>query len=318
MGLRICQASFAVIVIAAFPFAAGNLQAQESRVTIVRGYEGMARYAAAADGASPEKREALYRRYVYEPYFPVCSNAGENWDFSEGFLRTPVVDVAALAEAVDELERVDIAQRIHEAADGAMELLPIEELTVCIFAYPPDGGMAEFIEQVMGGVFGFSEVGGRLWLQLLPVDGWLDELGPGFAHEYYHAANHPDDPDSPGSTTLLDGLVNEGGADSLAAILYPEFVPAWTRALTREQQAEVWPQMKLALDSTDQEVIRKFLLGNVDGVPFQAGYTVGFEIVQSYLAAHPDQPPRVWSRVDPKEILAKSGYDPAAEKSPGK
>jgi len=54
----------------------------------------------------------------------------------------------------------------------------------------------------------------------------------------------------------------------------------------------------------------KFLFGNVDGIPFQAGYTIGFEIVQAYLAAHPEQPPQVWSRLDPTEILSGSGFDP--------
>ena len=52
------------------------------------------------------------------------------------------------------------------------------------------------------------------------------------------------------------------------------------------------------------------VFGNVDGIPFQAGYTIGFEIVQAYLAAHPDQPPQVWSRLDPTEILSGSGYEP--------
>ena len=55
------------------------------------------------------------------------------------------------------------------------------------------------------------------------------------------------------------------------------------------------------------------MFGDGDSVPFQAGYTIGFEIVQGYLEAHPDAEPAEWSRIDAREILEGSGYDPTSD-----
>jgi uncharacterized protein YjaZ len=52
------------------------------------------------------------------------------------------------------------------------------------------------------------------------------------------------------------------------------------------------------------------VFGNGSTVPRQAGYTIGFEIVQAWLKRNPDIPPDEWSRLSPQSILEGSGYNP--------
>ncbi|MBT8078569.1 MAG: DUF2268 domain-containing protein, partial [Gammaproteobacteria bacterium] len=146
------------------------------------------------------------------------------------------------------------------------------------------------------------------------IDGWLDEIYPAVTHEYYHAVNYPDDGAAP---TLLDVLVAEGSADSFTARIYPDFVPQWTTALSRSEQATVWPLMKAELHSTDPATVDRLLFGDGDTVPRQAGYTIGFEIVQSWLKRHPGLPPSEWARFSPQAILDGSGYDPSRSATGG-
>lgn len=312
MALRVNGIWTISLSIAALLSATGALQAQDTQITVVRGYEGMAEYVAAAEDADSEQKEELFNQYVYQPYNERCSGAGE-MEYSDSLLRTPVSDIKTLGNVLDEIERTNVMASIRHAVEEATTQLPIESLTICIFAYPPDADNVSFIKDVMGGAFGFSESRGVMWVQLLPTDGWLDNIFPTVAHEYYHAANFPYDPVAPDTTTLLDILIAEGGAESFAASLIVDYAPPFAEPLEQYQQAEVWAEMRLALDNTDPATIEKYLFGNVDGIPFQAGYIIGFEIVQAYLASHPDQPASVWSRLEPREILSGSSYDPMSK-----
>lgn len=283
----------------------GTATSDETTVTIVRGYEGMSRYADAASYAEPEAYGALFDRHVYQRYERQCAGFGPERETSRNLLRSPVQDIDALQAVLNAIRQSDADERALEAAKQAAALLPGVPVTLCIFAYPPDVESAGFVADVMGGAMGFSDAKGGLWLQLLPTDGWLDEIYPAVTHEYYHAVNFPD-----AAPTLLDVLINEGLADSFTAILYPDFVPSWTRAFTIEEQAEVWRLMQGVLDTTERETIDRFVFGDGDTVPRQAGYTIGFAIVQAWLARHGDVPPAEWSRLSPREILDGSGYAP--------
>jgi hypothetical protein len=221
-------------------------------IIIVRGYEGMSRYADAASYADPEAYAALFNRHVLQRYERQCAGLGPERETSRTWLRTPISDIDALKLSLQQISQSDADQRAHQAAERAARVLPGGPLTICIFAYPPDIPSASFVADVMGGAMGFADARGSLWLQLLPTDGWLDEIYPAVTHEYYHAVNYPDDGVA---LTLLDVLVSEGGADSFAVILYPDFVPQWANAMTAAEQVEIWSEMKPVLDTTNPATI---------------------------------------------------------------
>ena len=295
------------IVFLLLTIASGHVSADDSRISIIRGDFGLSSFVAAAENADKAQYGPLFEEHVYRPFHQDCSGKGETSDWSAALLKEPPEDIDAFADVLSEVEQSDAYVRIERAVTSAIGLMPIDHVTVCVFTYPPDGQSANFIKDVMGGVMGFSEGPGIFWIQLLPIDGWLDEIGPAVAHEYFHAANHPDVRSA--EPTLLDFLVNEGSADYFASLLYPDFVPEWTRALTQDQQATVWPIMRRELDTTDIGTIQKYMFGD-DEIPFQAGYTIGFEIVTGYLSQRPNEPVSVWSRLEAKKILEGSGYDP--------
>jgi uncharacterized protein YjaZ len=281
--------------------------AEDASITIVRGYEGMSRYADAATYAGPKAYADLFDRHVFQRYERECAGLGSTREISRGWLRTPINDIEALQEVLEQIKQSDVAERTLEAAEFAAQLLPGGPVTICIFAYPPDIESAGFVADVMGGAMGFVDAKGGLWLQLLPTEGWLDEIYPAVTHEYYHAVTYPDNGAAP---TLLDVLISEGSADSFTAILYPDFVPEWTTALSRREQVAVWALMKADLHTTNPTTIDGWVFGDGHTVPRQAGYTIGFAIVQSWLKRHPDIPPSEWSRLSPQAILDGSGYDP--------
>lgn len=289
----------------------GTANSDEGSITIVRGYEGMARYADAASYSPKEAYGALFDRHVFKRYERQCAGLGPERETSRNWLRNPVQDIDALRAVLETIRQSDADERALAAAGRAAALLPGVPVTLCIFAYPPDIASASYVTEVMGGAMGFTDATGSLWLQLLPTDGWLDEIYPAVTHEYFHAVNYPDDGTA---LTLLDVLIAEGSADSFTAMLYPDFVPQWTRALTGEEKAKLWRQIQDSLDSTDPRTIDRFIFGGGvderDAVPRQAGYTIGFDIVQAWLKQNPNVPPTEWSRLSPREILEGSGYAP--------
>ena len=276
-------------------------------ITIVRGYEGMSHYADAASYSDPKNYSALFNRHEFQRYERQCAGLGPERETSRTWLRTPINDIDALQLSLQQIKQSDVDRRAREAVERAATTLPGGPVTICIFAYPPDIQSSKFVADVMGGAMGFADARGSLWLQLLPTDGWLDEIYPAVTHEYYHAVNYPDDG---AALSLLDVLVSEGGADSFTAILYPDFVPQWANALTPAQQAEVWSKMQPVLDTTNRATIDRYVFGNGSTVPRQAGYTIGFQIVQAWLRRHPEVPPAEWSRLSPRAILEGSGYAP--------
>ena len=287
-------------------FVSSSATGDETTINIVRGYEGMARYADAAAYAEPEAFAALFDRHVYRRYERQCGGLDPARTTSHSWLRSPIRDIDALRGVLDKIRTSDADQRALDAAERAATLLPGTSVTICIFAYPPDINSAATVMNEMGGAMGFSDGIGSLWLQLLPTDGWLDEIYPAVTHEYYHAVVYPGDA---GAMTLLDVLVNEGGADSLTAVLYPDFEPAWAGALTQPQVTEAWQKMRNVLERTDRATIDRYVFGDGLTVPRQAGYVIGFAIVQAWIKRHPDVPPAEWSRLSPQSILDGSGWD---------
>jgi Predicted Zn-dependent protease (DUF2268) len=297
----------ATVAAALFIAAPASVLAQSPKVSIIRGDEGMARYAAAAAGADAAKRAQLYAQYVSEPYRERCSGEGERFSMSHGRLNTPIADLEGLTEAAAEIARHPVEERITQALQNATRLLPMKEIVVCLFVFPPDNGMASFVRERMSGFMGFNEAPAVLWLEVLPVKGWFEQLPYGTVHEFEHAASYTANMTE---MPLLELMLAEGRADSFAALLYPDHVAPWTHALTPEQERTAWAAMQPYLDSTDEGTVGKFIFGmdKEGGVPLWAGYSIGFQIAQSYLKHHPKEPPTRWSSLDAKTFLARSGY----------
>jgi Predicted Zn-dependent protease (DUF2268) len=132
--------------------------------------------------------------------------------------------------------------------------------------------------------------------------GWLPRS---VAHELHHSARILSG--SGYGRTLLDQFVSEGMADVFAAQAFPGPPSPWNTALNRQQEHDLWIRAKPRLNR--RRFHRGWMLGSTE-IPRWTGYTIGFHIVQSYLAHHPNTAAADLIRVDGKFILTSSGYDP--------
>jgi uncharacterized protein YjaZ len=160
----------------------------------------------------------------------------------------------------------------------------------------------------MVGVYGFTTNAGKILLFIEPLqDGWKGWVPYVVAHEYHHGVWADRHYDGSRRYTLIDYLVFEGRADSFARLLYPDKVAPHTEALTPKQEAEQWQAMQQELDSTSLQTLRRYMFG-LGEVPLWSGYTIGFHIVQSYLANHYTASVREWTALEASELLKGSGY----------
>lgn len=113
--------------------------------------------------------------------------------------------------------------------------------------------------------------------QVLP-----DRLPPLAAHELHHAIRWR----GPGyGVTLLEAMVSEGLADHFAVELLGAAVPPWSRALSENSIQRYLDLARPELDSTTFDFGRWFF-GTAELPPW-TGYTLGFRLVEDYMASHP-------------------------------
>jgi uncharacterized protein YjaZ len=53
------------------------------------------------------------------------------------------------------------------------------------------------------------------------------------------------------------------------------------------------------------------MFGGAENVPKWAGYTIGYQIVQSFLKGHPDLSVSQWTAIPAEEIVQQASYVPA-------
>lgn len=308
-----------IFVFIAFLFCAVNVCCAESSekheiaIRLVKAYEGMARYAESAIGQKAPERARLYEELVNRPYRDACHIPLEVSSDAQQRLSTPIEDIDALQTIIDAIVANDVDTRVEDAVRESSTFLPTDEVTVCLFPLSPDGSFAEFVRDRMNGVMGFSEAHKVFWIEVIPADGWLDQLPSGVAHEYHHAVSFfsEDHKFTTGAETLLDVMLAEGRAEAFVHTVYGRSPPPWADALSEAQEKSTWIAMQPFLESSGLEFVGSYLFGSEDaGIPHWAGYTIGFRIVQSYLRNYPDEAPDVWSSISAETFLDKSGYDP--------
>lgn len=110
-----------------------------------------------------------------------------------------------------------------------------------------------------------------------------EKLEPLVAHELHHVARFR----GPGyGRTLLEAMVSEGMADHFAIELLGVPAPPWSDAFPRSETAAWIELARPEFDSPSYNHARWFF--DVDPVlPRWTGYTIGFRLIEEYVAAHP-------------------------------
>jgi Predicted Zn-dependent protease (DUF2268) len=141
---------------------------------------------------------------------------------------------------------------------------------------------------------------------------WIPAL---LAHQAYSSVRVREGPGF--GTTLGDRMVASGLADALAREVSPETpLPPWVEALTDEAKRLAWAEAVPILEAEPPDrdaadaLYREWFQG-AGGLPPWTGFTLGYEIVNAYLASHPDATAASLFDEPAESILAGSGYHPA-------
>lgn len=273
-------------------------------VTVVPVYEGMASYAEALAANPAGDRRALWHAKVIAPYWQAYAEGGEYVDYAPS-ITEPFADIQALRTAAAALRAAAIEPVVRAALQASAAALPGPPVTVCIMA----GDSSWSYLRDMHGVGGFTAGAGKIWLTVLPMGDWRDWVAYCTAHEYHHSAwtalHGRNDP----IEDMADYLVFEGRADSFARLIEPQRRPPWIEALTPRQEQAAWAITRRHLRATSPELLLGLMFGGAEGTPKWSGYTLGFRIVQGFLALQPDLNVREWTAVDAGDLLRRSAFD---------
>jgi uncharacterized protein YjaZ len=258
---------------------------------IISAYQGIFVYIRAARQHSQTDWISLWKQHAIEPYWESWAAGQFNEERTRQQMQNPITDLDALTIEADLLACSGVEQIIQDAYARMTALLPspASSRTICIYPLDPaDRGTVERMHGVVG-----TCVGDNILMQINPTaPGWLDWVPYVLAHEYHHTIWGYNYFAVQGYTKmdLLTGFIVDGQADSFAGALFPDFIPLWVNGLTPQQEASLWLEVRSRLRSEDPADYRRFMFGDeAAGIPWCAGYTLGYRLVQNYLRKHSGQ-----------------------------
>lgn len=229
------------------------------------------------------KYEENWSKYVVEPFWDeLCSYAP--FDLGE---RKPkgIKDIEKLKKQLKLLKELDMT-KVQKEMLRVVETLPnFDDDPITVVFFPLDDENT-VVKERQNGVIGTS-LFGNLMIQINPLaDEYSQWISYVFAHEYHHTVwgnywfvIHGGELQN----KFIDSLIIDGEADSFAISLYPELKPAWVfdsfdnaETLWNEKYKSIW-------ERTDVEYV-KYMFGDEENeIPWCAGYSVGYMLVQKYL-----------------------------------
>ncbi len=163
------------------------------------------------------------------------------------------------------------------------KLLPIEDIDV-VFYDNPEGTLKE------SGIGGYTPCANVIFFSLDPKNpnfkqGLKDELPFQLAHEINHAIRFR----TPiVKETLFEAMISEGLADHFAMeITGRSTPPAWSTALTNRQKEELLKKATTEWNLPTYDHNAWFYGSEIKKIPRWTAYTLGYDLVSSYLQKNP-------------------------------
>ncbi|MED4172386.1 DUF2268 domain-containing protein [Halalkalibacterium halodurans] len=150
--------------------------------------------------------------------------------------------------------------------------------------------------KLQNGYTGFGGIPGFITVNIYPNDYNLPKIPAVIAHEFHHNIRFSYFDWDHGNVTVGDYLVIEGLAESFAKELYgTEQLGPWVTSMDKEELEYSTDVIGEALDVKGFAEVSSYMFGDEIsaqegyqpvGLPFCAGYAVGFKAVQSYMKNH--------------------------------
>lgn len=150
--------------------------------------------------------------------------------------------------------------------------------------------------KLQNGYTGFGGIPGFITVNIYPSDYNLPKIPAVIAHEFHHNIRFSYFDWDHGNVTVGDYLVIEGLAESFAKELYgTEQIGPWVTSMNEEELEYSTDVIGEALDVKGFAEVSSYMFGDEIaaqegyqpvGLPFCAGYAVGYNAVQSYMKKH--------------------------------
>ena len=199
-----------------------------------------------------------------------------------------IPDIVTLEKQCELLEKLDIDALSREFERVTTILPNYDDDTITVAIFPGDNDNTGMNEK-QNGVIGTS-LFGNMFIQANPlIKGYEDWIQYVFAHEYHHTVwgnywfmIHGGELEN----KFIDSLIIDGEADSFALELYPALRPQWLFGMMEEEIISIWEKKyRQVVEKTDVDYA-SYMFGNEEmGIPWCAGYAVGYMLVQKYLRA---------------------------------
>lgn len=203
-------------------------------------------------------------------------------------------DLSNCAQALDLLEMHDAWTRADEALRQAARTFEAsgrscreEQMTGLLMLGNPHDPFLE-----MGRGYAGGQVDGYVAVSIWPNEYNLPRIPSAIVHEFNHRVRLGFEPWTL-ATSVGQYIVLEGLAESFAQELYGvKYVGPWVTGLSAEEMERSKAIIGQALDVTGFDNIRSYIFGDAlseqqgragVGLPYCAGYTIGYQVVQAYL-----------------------------------
>jgi uncharacterized protein YjaZ len=170
----------------------------------------------------------------------------------------------------------------------AKKYLPIKEVDI-VFYDNPEGTIDE-----IGGIGGFTPCANTIFISLNPRHKHFDralkkELTYVIAHELHHAIRFRTPIEK---ETLLEAVISEGLADHFALQVTGRKHPIqWCTALSEGQMKKLLSRAARGWNTVGYDHAAWFYGSSKKEIPRWTGYTLGYNLVATYLRLHPKASP---------------------------
>ncbi|WP_281863355.1 DUF2268 domain-containing protein [Planomicrobium okeanokoites] len=257
----------------------------------------------------PEELDDAYAQTIFHPFRQNAFSEGKGLEYMDLLILTPTQDIMPLQSALAALsdKEAEFQSEIEESLERSAQLLSGDNKTVHIFPANPAYIHGMSPELNARGVALNEEV------MILFVHSSLaaEELKHTVAHEYFHLIDMEKGTfeSSTAESTLLEATIMEGKAVAFSLLSYPSINLSWISNEDGKVTEQVRTMFINQKDSADMQVWEDFLNGNpLKSIPPFANYIIGHEIMQSFLANHPEMDVNEWLEMSAEEILAGSDF----------
>lgn len=268
-------------------------------------YEEVLNYTMEMKETESAENKQVYIDNVVKPFQEIASE--DDINIGNGYFShfSPTNQIEKLEEnTIKLLKNQDLINSLMKESllKSSRELDGIDK-TVFVMPLSPEN---TFPIQKMDGVTGVALNENAILIHIDPsyVE---DTLKYGVAHEYHHTVRMES---KGGIDTLVDSFITEGGADVFARSIYPDQTPPWIQEpLSEESIATILEGLKENLHTMDTDMYNDYKVGNRSKeIPLWSTYRMGYLIVESYIANHPDKSLREWTQLDAEEVFKGSDY----------